>query len=86
MSRIKTPLEGSLVNPLGEHEWELDNWSVLKTPVYDIDTTSFRVEYQKHDGNFTQKSWIEGSGYFSEFRFKLIKRRWYLVYAQEVNL
>ena len=86
MSRIKFPLKGVKVDWEGEKKWSEENWITMKTKIYDVDTSQFKTEYKKTDESFTEKFGIEDSGYFSEYRFNLIHKKWYLVYANEQNL
>ena len=86
MSRIKFPLTGFLVDGLKQEKWNEKNWSALKTKVYDVDTTLYRTDYIKTYKSFIEKVWIKDSGFFVEYRFKVIKRKWYLVYAMDQNL
>jgi hypothetical protein len=85
-SRIKHPLEG-YSNDSGEQtNWSKENFGLLKTRIYDVDTTEYKVYYNKTHNEFTQKFWIENSGFWSEYTFKLINKKWYLVSAFEYNL
>ncbi|NQU31869.1 MAG: hypothetical protein HQ521_01430 [Bacteroidetes bacterium] len=86
MSRIKFPLKGNKVDFEGEKKWSGKNWITMKTRIYDVDTSEFQTDYKKTDISFIQKFWIEDSGYFSEYRFNLIHKKWYLIYANEQNL
>lgn len=86
MSRIKFPLQGIKVDGEGEKKWSKKNWITMKAKIYDVDTTRFKTDYKKTDDSFTEKFWIEDSGYVSEYRFNLIHKKWYLVYANEQNL
>jgi hypothetical protein len=86
LSRVNFPLEGFMVDHDGEKNWDKSNWSYLKIKVYDVDTDQFKVYYKKTSNQFIQKSWIENSGFLSEYRFKPINGKWYLVYALEQNL
>ncbi len=86
LSRIKFPIDGVLVSPNGEKNWTAENWIPLTTPVHETDTTHFEVEYKKGNDTFMQKSWIKNSGFVTEYRFELKKRKWFLVYAYEQNL
>jgi len=63
-----------------------ENWVMVNTRIYDVDTTRFRVSYKKSEKEFSAKAWIEDSGFSAEFRFELIDNKWYLVYAQDQNL
>lgn len=86
MLRIKFPLEGSLIDENGEKKWTRKNWCTLKTKISDIDTTEYKIFINKTDSTYIEKFWIEDSGFFSEYRFKLIKNKWYLVYAKDCNM
>jgi len=86
MSRIKFPLKGFMVDGLEQENWKKKNWSTLKTKVYDIDTTMYMTDYIKTYKSFIEKVWIKDSGFFVEYRFKVIRRKWYLVYAVDQNL
>lgn len=86
LSRTNFPLKGKKIDSTGEQNWSKENWSMLTIPVYDVDTAVFKVRYEHSNMVFSQKSWIENSGFSVEHRFELIKRKWFLVYALEVNL
>jgi hypothetical protein len=86
ISRLKFPLDGLKVDETGEHNWNVNNWNVLTIPVFEVDTTEFNVFFELKDKTFTQKAWIDNSGFSIEYRFDLLKKKWYLVYAMEVNL
>ena len=86
ISRIKFPLAGKRVDGFKEIKWTKKRWSMMKTMIYDIDTTVFRTEYKKSSKEFEQKIWLENSGFSTEYRFKLINDKWYLVYALDINL
>lgn len=85
-SRIKFPLKGQIVDETGVHLWSKKNWVVMRVKIQDVDTSLFKVESIKHEIVFIEKFWIEDSGFFSEYRFELIKNKWFLVYAFESNL
>ncbi|MDD3891015.1 MAG: hypothetical protein PHE03_01785 [Bacteroidales bacterium] len=86
LSRIHFPIEGMIIDGYGEHPWNEENWTQLTIPVFEADTANFEIEFEKEKKTFTQKSWIKNSGFASEYRFELKKRKWYLVYALEQNL
>jgi hypothetical protein len=86
MSRIKFPLAGKSVDEFDVKEWTKENWSLMKTMIFDIDTATYKTEYKKSSKEFKGKVWIEGSGFNYEFRFEVINDRWYLVYALDQNL
>ena len=85
-SRIKFPLKGQKVDSEGTHSWSKTNWVLMKVKIYDVDTATYKVDYHQLEKVFTQKIWLEDSGFSSEYRFELIDRKWYLVYALENNL
>ena len=86
MSRLAFPLEGKLIESEGETEWTVENWPVMKVPIWDISDPIFKTDYQKEDTEFYQKVWVENSGFISEYRFELRNGKWFLVYALEQNL
>lgn len=67
-------------------QWTRDNLPLLKTKIYDVDTTQYKVTFKKTEKMFTQKVWIENSEFSSEFRFELIDKKWYLVYVLDQDL
>lgn len=86
MKRIKFPLEGQNIDGFEKNKWEKADWTMLKTKIYDVDTTKFKTNYKKTNTDFIEKCCIEDSGFSSEYRFKKIENKWYLVYAKETNL
>ncbi|HPW67587.1 MAG TPA: hypothetical protein PLS84_10990 [Salinivirgaceae bacterium] len=86
MSRIKFPLQGKFIGGEEEMEWSRDNWVMMKTKIYDIDTTIYKTTFKKQETSFYQKFWLENSGLSSEYRFELIGNKWFLVYALDQNL
>ena len=85
-SRIKFPLQGQEFNGNEKTKWTKENFGLLKVKIYDIDTTEYKVDYKKTRDEFTQKAWIDGSGYSSEYKFKLIDNKWFLVSVIELNI
>jgi hypothetical protein len=86
MSRIVFPLEGISVDGFEQQEWTRENWEILKTSVYDIDTAEYKWSVNKTAKEFVEKIWIEDSGFSLEYRYKIIKGKWFLVYAEDQNL
>lgn len=86
ISRITFPLNGLNIDGLDENEWTKDNWPLMKTRIYDIDTTQFKIEYKKTKNTFAQKFWLKDSSFGSEYRFELLGNKWFLVYAMDSNL
>jgi len=82
MSRLKFPLKGC--NEDG-NEWTKENWITIKTKIFDVDTTLYKVFYQRDKNSFIEKVWIEDSGFSSEQKFDLINNKWFLVFAFELN-
>lgn len=85
MSRLKFPLKGGPDRGDINEEWTKENWYILKTKIYDVDTTEYKVFYKKRERSFTEKVWIEDSGFSSEYNFELIDNKWFLVSAFELN-
>ena len=86
VSRLKFPLAGMSIKGSEKTQWTRNNLPLLKTKIYDIDTAQFKVTFKKTEKTFTQKVWIEGSEFSSEYRFELIDKRWYLVYVLDQDL
>ena len=86
MSRIQFPLEGKSVSPSGTTQWTRDNWNLIKTKIYNVDTSQYNVNYNKTEDTFTQKVWLEDAGFKWKCRFELIDKKWYLVYVLDQNL
>lgn len=85
-SRIKYPLQGQKYDGISRTRWTRDDFELITTKVYDVDTTEYKVHYQKSETEFIQKVWIENSGYLSEYKFKLIGNKWFLVSAVEQDI
>lgn len=85
ISRLKFPLKGGRFEEEGEEKWTKKNWSMLKMKIYDVDTTQYKVSYEKHEKNFNEKVWLEDSGFSFEYNFELINNKWFLVSAFEYN-
>ena len=51
-----------------------------------IDTTEFKIDFKRTKTSFFEKCIIKESGFSSEFGFKLMGKKWYLVYALDKNL
>jgi hypothetical protein len=86
VSRLKFPVDGMSVKGEEKVKWTRDNLPLLKTKIYDIDTTRFKITFRKTEKMFTQKVWIEDSEFSSEYRFELINKKWYLVYVLDQDL
>ncbi len=86
MSRIRFPLEGKMINGQDEIEWTKDNWMLMRTKISDIDPKQYKTSYKKTETTFYQKFWLENSGLSAEYRFELIGKKWFLVYALDQNL
>lgn len=86
LSRLKFPMEGMIIDGNKKSKWTSKNWSPLKVRIYDVDKKQFKTSFKKSPTTFEQKIWIEDSGFMSEYKFKLIDKKWYLIYAYEQNL
>ena len=86
MSRIQFPLIGKSIDAKGEKNWTMENWELMRTRIFDVDTTEYKITYKKYPRQFTQKAWLEDSGFSSECRFELINKKWFLVYVLDHNL
>lgn len=86
VSRTRFPLGGMSIEGSIKTKWTRNNLPLMRIKVYDIDTTQYKVFFEKTERTFTQKVWIENSGFSSECRFELIGNKWYLVYVLDQNL
>lgn len=86
MSRIRFPIEGLNIDGNQTTTWNKTNWAVLTVRIFDVDKKKFKTTHKKTDNSFEQKVWIEDSGFLAEHKFKLIGKKWYLVYAYDQNL
>ncbi len=85
ISRLRFPLGGGPDRGDVNEEWTKENWSMLKTKIYDVDTSQYKVYFKKLKKSFTEKVWIVNSGFKLEYRFELIDNKWFLVSAFELN-
>jgi hypothetical protein len=86
ISRTKFPLGGFYFEGSTKTKWTRNNLPLMKVKIYDIDTTKYKVSFKKTATTFTQKVWIDDSGFSSECKFELIDHKWYLVYVADQNL
>ena len=84
--RIRYPLDVKTLERDRKKEWTREDLPMLKTRVFDVDTSKYEVQYTRTDTSFYQKVWLEDSGFSTESRFKLIGNRWFLVYYMDHNL
>lgn len=85
-SRLNWPLEGKMIDHNGQTTWTKDNWNILKVKIYDIDKNTYKTEVKKTNNSFYQKFWLPDSGFAAEYKFALKNGKWYLVFAEDVNL
>jgi hypothetical protein len=86
MSRIIFPLQGLRVEGMDELPWSADNWELMRTRIYQVDSTRFKTKVKLKKKYFEQTLWIEGTNFSSKRRFELLGNRWFLVYAYEGSL
>jgi len=86
MARIRFPLDGLIVDGNDQIIWTPDNWELMQTRVYQVDTTQFKTKVKKKKKYFEQTLWMEGTNFSSKRRFEILGNRWFLVYAYEGNL
>jgi len=82
MSRLRFPIRGT---DEFAREWSPENWVLLKGKIFDVNTAMFNVDFKETDTEFTQKIWINGSGFMTECKFEVIDGKWFLVYRLEFN-
>ena len=86
LSRLHFPLEGTKLEGGSEESWTKENWQMMKVKIQDIDDVGVETEFKRTGNQFYQKFWAPNTGFFAEYRFEVIKGKWYLVYAKDVNL
>lgn len=86
MSRIIFPLQGLRLKGMNELPWTADNWELMRTRIYQVDSTRFKTKVKLKKKYFQQTLWIEGTNFSSKRRFELLGNRWFLVYAYEGSL
>ena len=86
MTRVRFPLEGLNVEGEKTTKWSKENYVFMKVRVQDIDNKLYHIDTEKTPESFIQKVSLPNSGFYSEYRFKLIDNRWYLVYVMDQNL
>jgi len=85
ISRLRFPIEGARVTSNTSEKWTRKNWQMIKTKVFDVDTKQYKATYKKTEDTFTERVWMENSGFSIECRFKLIDGKWWLVYMKDEN-
>lgn len=83
LSRLNFPLKGGPVGGDINEEWTKGNWRMLRTKIYEVDTSQYKVSNVKQDNSFTEKVWLEDSGFSFEYKYELIGKKWFLVSAFE---
>lgn len=86
MSRIRFPLSGIMEIGKEEIPWTPEKWELMRTRIYQVDTTQFKTKVKLKKKYFEQTLWIEGTNFSSKRRFELLGNRWFLVYAYEGSL
>jgi len=85
MTRIQFPLAGGISDGQGEEKWTKKNWIPLKMKITEVDTTEYKTSSYKTDSLYSEKIWLNNSGFWQEYTFKLIDKKWFLVYAEDSN-
>jgi hypothetical protein len=86
MSRIIFPLQGLRQYGMEEIPWTADNWELMRTRIYQVDSRQFKTKIKHKKKYFEQTLWIQGTNFSSKRRFELRGNRWFLVYAYEGSL
>lgn len=86
MSRIFFPIKGLRVEGTVKSPWTTDNWELMQTRIYEVDSTRCKTKVKLKKKNFEQTMWIEDTNFSSKRRFELLGNRWFLVYAYEGSL
>lgn len=79
LSRIADEFEGESFEEEETIKLTKANWRMLKTTIYEIDTTEYKVEIEKNGPVVKTRIFEDGSGTDIQSEFKLINGKWYLV-------
>jgi hypothetical protein len=84
ISRIKFPLGGNKYEEDKTLEWSLENWTMIKFSVYEIDTTQYKVEIQDTSSTYRFfRVFIPNSSFDFSMKFNLIDNIWYLIHCED---
>lgn len=86
LDRVVFPLEGTLIDDQGTHQWNRGDWEMHRGKVTEITAAGYDTEIIRKEAEFIDKVTLRDSGFFIERRFQRIKGRWYLVYYDKVDL
>lgn len=84
--RVVFPLGGAYEGPEGEEQWSLGQWEPHKQKVTEITDPQYDTEIIRTDTEVIERVQEDGGGFYSERRFQLRDKQWYLVYYATVNL
>jgi hypothetical protein len=84
ISRLLFPLEGEKIVDDQTYPWTLDNWTIMKASVYEVDTTEYKVEIEELDNLKSFRVYIPDSGFELVMKFKLVSGKWYLFYCKDM--
>jgi hypothetical protein len=80
------PLEGTLTDDSGTHEWSRDGWEMHRGKVTEITASNYDTEIIRKDNEFIDRVKLRDSGFYIERKFERRKGKWYLVYYEKVDL
>jgi hypothetical protein len=86
VSRLKFPLGGKRILDDESYDWNLDNWTMIKVSLYEIDTTEYKhkLEIQEDPEYKSFRLFIPNSGFEFSARFQLIEHKWHLVFCVDM--
>ena len=87
--RIRFPIDGVITNDYGEveeYKWNEIDWNFFSEEDINYKKNSNIIsEVINEEGYVIWRLYKENSGYDIQYRFKLIKNKWHLVYYSYVN-
>lgn len=86
MERIQFPLEGGIYDDDKVQRWSKKNWQLIKYTVFEVDTSQFKVLFDKTDTLVNERIYIPNSGFDFHCKYKLINGKWFLVFCLDQNL
>jgi hypothetical protein len=79
LSRIADEFEGINFEEGEVQDINKENWTMLKNTIFEVDTTKYKIEFNKTDSLVTTRVYLEGTGIDIRSAFKLMNKKWYIV-------
>lgn len=83
INRVQFPLKGKQINTNGSFDWRKEQWLMIKAKASEIDRSTYNIKITKKEDSYFEGVYCKGCAFSFEMEYKLINRKWYLVYLQE---